>query len=103
MQLPHGLYDKLVTESVAQLIASLPDSSGHTCSILPLEEVSERIANALARQVTRLLDELGGQGAEKAKRQLDLVNALDELKVGNPRHIEMLLNLHLLRLAVIRP
>lgn len=76
MQLPDGLYDKLVTESVAQLIAGLPDSSGHTCSILPLEEVSERIADALAREVTRLLDELGGQGAEKAKRQLDLVNAL---------------------------
>ena len=78
MQLPDGLYDKLVTESVAQLIANLPDSSGHTCAILPLEEVSERIADALARQLTRLLDELGGQGAEKAKRQLDLVNALNK-------------------------
>lgn len=76
MQLPDGLYDKLLTESVAQLIADLPDSSGHTCSILPLEEASERIADALAMQVVRLLDEIRAQGAEKAKRQLDLVNAL---------------------------
>lgn len=76
MQLPDGLYDKLVTESVAQLIAGLPDPSCHTRSVLSSEEVSERIADALARQVTRLLDELSGHGAEKAKRQLDFVNAL---------------------------
>ena len=76
MQLPDGLYDKLVTESVAQLIAGLRDPSCRTLSALPPEEASERIADALARQVTLLLDELDGNGAEKAKRQLALVNAL---------------------------
>lgn len=76
MQLPDGLYDKFVTESVAQLIAGLRDPSCRTLSSPPLEEVSERIADALAKQVTFLLDELGGDGAEKAKRQLALVNAL---------------------------
>ena len=76
MQLPDGLYDKLVTESVAQLIAGLRDPSCRTLSALPSEEVSERITDALGKQVTHLLDELDGNGAEKAKRQLALVNAL---------------------------
>ena len=76
MQLPDGLYDKLVTESVAQLIAGLRDPSCRTLSALPSEEVSERITDALGRQLTHLLDELDGNGAEKAKRQLALVNAL---------------------------
>ena len=76
MQLPDGLYDKLVTESVAQLIAGLRDPSCRTLSVLPSEEVSERITDALGRQLTHLLDELDGNGAEKAKRQLALVNAL---------------------------
>lgn len=76
MQLPDGLYDKLVTESLAQLIAGLRDPSCHTLSALPSQEVSERITDALAKQITQLLDELDGNGAEKAKRQLDFVNAL---------------------------
>lgn len=76
MQLPDGLYDKFVTASVAQLIAGLRDPSCRTLSALPSEEASERIADALARQLTLLLDELDGDGAEKAKRQLALVNAL---------------------------
>ncbi|MEQ1845600.1 MAG: DEAD/DEAH box helicase family protein, partial [Nitrospira sp.] len=76
MQLPDGLYDKLVTESVAQLLAGLRDPSCRTVSALPSEEVSERITDALSRQVTHLLDELDGNGAEKAKQQLALVNAL---------------------------
>lgn len=76
MQLPDGLYDKFVTASVAQLIAGLRDPSCRTLSALPSEEASERMADALARQLTLLLDELDGDGAEKAKRQLALVNAL---------------------------
>ena len=76
MQLPDGLYDKFVTESVAQLIAGLRDPSCRTLSSPPSEEVPERIADALAKQMTLLLDELDGYGAEKAKRQLALVNAL---------------------------
>ena len=76
MQLPDGLYDKFVTESVAQLIAGLRDPSCRTLSSPPSEEVPERIADALARQVAFLLDELVGDGAEKSKRQLALVNAL---------------------------
>jgi ribosomal protein L29 len=76
MQLPDGLYDKLVTETVAQLIAGLRDPSCRTLSSLPPEEVSERVTEALAKQLTLLLDELDGDGAEKAKRQIALVNTL---------------------------
>jgi len=76
MQLPDGLYDKFVTESVAQLVAGLRDSSCRTLSALPPEEASERIADALARQLVVLLDEVVGDGAGKAKGQLALVNEL---------------------------
>ena len=76
MQLPDGLYDKLVTERVAQLIASFRDPSCRTLSALSPEEASERVTDALAKQLTLLLDELDGDGVEKAKRQIALVNAL---------------------------
>jgi hypothetical protein len=76
MQLPDGLYDKLVTESLAQLIAGLRDSSCRTLSDLTSEETSERITNALAKQVTHLLDELNGNEADKSKNQLAFINAL---------------------------
>ena len=76
MQLPDGLYDKLVTETVAQLVANLRDPSCRTLSALPVEEASERMADALGKQLALLLDELDGDGTEKVKRQLALVNAL---------------------------
>lgn len=76
MQLPDGLYDKLVTESLAQLVAALKDPAHRTLSLVPVDEASERLSEALAKQLTGLLDEIVGEGADKAKRQLALVNAL---------------------------
>jgi len=76
MQLPDGLYDKLVTESLAQLIAGLRDPSYRTLSDLSSEETSERITDALTKQMTHLLDELNGNEAEKSKNQLAFINAL---------------------------
>lgn len=76
MQLPDGLYDKLVTESLAQLIASLRDPSCRTLSDLSSEETSERITDALTKQVTHLLDEINGNEAEKSRKQLAFINAL---------------------------
>ena len=67
MQLPDGLYDKLVTESLAQLIAGLRDPSYRTLSDLSSEETSERITDALTKQVTHLLDEISGNEAEKSR------------------------------------
>jgi len=76
MQLPDGLYDKLVTESVAKSIAGLREAACRTLAALPPEAASARIADALAKQLTVLLDDLGGDAAEKAKRQIELVNSL---------------------------
>ena len=76
MHLPDGLYDKFVTESVAQLLAGLRDPSCRTLTVLPREEAAERLADALAKQLTVLLEELGGDDAEKAKRQIALINGL---------------------------
>jgi superfamily II DNA or RNA helicase len=76
MQLPDGLYDKLLTESVAQSIASLPNITSRTLAELSPEEASERIANVLAKQLTPLLDELKGDGVDKAKRQIALINGV---------------------------
>src|SRR5438128_389502 len=76
MHLPDGLYDKLLTESVARLIADLRDPSCCTLTPLPKEAASERIAEALSKQLTFLLEELEGDGVPKAKRQIALVNTL---------------------------
>jgi superfamily II DNA or RNA helicase len=76
MNLPDGLYDKLVTDSLARSLADLPDPACRTLTTLSSEEVSERIADALTNQLTHLLDELDGDAAEKAKRQLALANDL---------------------------
>jgi superfamily II DNA or RNA helicase len=76
MELPDGLYDKIVTESVAQALAGLGDASWRTLESLPSGEASERLAETLCRQLTLLLDEIGGEGDEKAMRQLALINSL---------------------------
>ena len=76
MHLGDGLYDKLVTKAVEQCLAELREPAFRTLSVLPPEEASERIAEGLAKQLAVLLDELHGDGAEKAKQQIALVNAL---------------------------
>ncbi len=76
MQLADGLYDKLLTESLKQSLADLQDTSCRTMAELPVEEASERIAEALAKQLMVLLEELDGVGTDKARRQVHLANAL---------------------------
>lgn len=76
MQLPDGLYDKFVTESVGRLLSHLSDSLSSSLALLPPKEVAERLADALGKQLAVLLDELDGEGPEKVKQQLALVNAL---------------------------
>ena len=76
MDIADGLYDRLVTESLAEVLAKLRDASCRTLGPVPAEESAERLAEALGRQLAGLLDELDGEGAEKAKRQLALINGL---------------------------
>ena len=47
-----------------------------TLGPLAAEDVPERLAEALARQLARILDDLGGSGEERAHRQLDLINSI---------------------------
>src|SRR4051812_6036779 len=76
MPLPDGLYDKIVTESLEQMLSDLGGESCRTLAQVPPGEIGERLADALAKQLTALLDDIVGEGAEKAQRQLALINAL---------------------------
>ncbi|WP_119156419.1 DUF3427 domain-containing protein [Caldimonas tepidiphila] len=72
MPLPSGLYDLLLTEGLATRIdpaqAELHPATPHEASAL--------LVDALARQLGAILEDLGGDGADRAQRQLELVNSL---------------------------
>ncbi len=71
MTLPEGLYDLLVTERLAAQL-NLSSSDIH-----PLKDGgTEFLAQAIAHQVAAILDDMGGEIAEKSRRQLELVNEL---------------------------
>lgn len=72
--LPSGLYDLVLTESLASLLTS-DVSARHV--VQPLgEDAAEALTDGLARQLAALLENLPGEGAEAAQRQLALVNEL---------------------------
>lgn len=74
MPLPDGLYDLLITEGLARSIAELNAGGAH---VLPLKSGStEHLVDVLTRQLGAILDDVGGDGAEQPKRQLELVNHL---------------------------
>ncbi|MCZ2498912.1 DUF3427 domain-containing protein [Xylophilus sp. Kf1] len=71
MTLPDGLYDLLVTEGLASRL-DLDRSD-----VFPLKGgAAELLADALTRQLAAILNDITGDEAEKARRQLELVNAL---------------------------
>jgi superfamily II DNA or RNA helicase len=71
MTLPDGLYDLLLTEG---LVARLEPSHA---DVHPLKEgVAVLLADAMARQLVSILDDMSGDETHKAKRQLEIVNAL---------------------------
>lgn len=70
--LPSGLYDLVLTDRLERLLSS--DATARH-QIHPLaEDAAELLADALVRQLAALLDDLPGEGAEAAQRQLTLVN-----------------------------
>lgn len=74
MALPDGLYDLLLTERLAGSLADLDSSRAH---LLTLKGgAAEFLVDAMTRQLVAILDEVSGDEAEKAKRQLELVNEL---------------------------
>ncbi len=76
MELPDGLYDQVLTEALWESIAGSTDDNGRTIQPLRTEDAPERLAELLAQQLTRILDDLDGDGQEKLQRQLDLVNSI---------------------------
>lgn len=76
MALPDGLYDQLLTDALRDAVAGTTDEHGHSLKPLTAEDAPERLADALASQLARILDDLHGDGAEKLSQQLELVNFL---------------------------
>jgi len=74
MALPDGLYDLLLTEDLARSLAALELDS---TEVRPLHGgVSERLVEAISRQLGTILESVAGDDAERARRQLELVNEL---------------------------
>jgi superfamily II DNA or RNA helicase len=76
MELRDGLYDQIITQSVSQMLVGLERGEGWKATGLGAEEVAERLGQAMAKELTSLLDEVGGDAGEKARRQLELFNGL---------------------------
>ena len=74
MPLQDGLYDLLLTEGLTRTLAEL-DPSRFDASALK-GEAAEFLSDVITRQLSTILDDLTGDGAEKARRQLELVNEL---------------------------
>ncbi len=72
--IPSGLYDLLITERLERLLAA--DASARHQAEPLTEDAAEIIADTLVRQLGALLDDLPGEGAEAAQRQLALVNEM---------------------------
>ena len=71
MNLPQGLYDLLVTEGLAARVDSA------RAEIQELHRgASEYLADVITRQLVAALDDVAGDDTTKARRQLELVNAL---------------------------
>jgi hypothetical protein len=74
MTLPDGLYDLLLTEGLAR---SLADIDASNADVLALKGgATEFLADVITRQLSTILDDVSGDDADKAKRQLELVNDL---------------------------
>ena len=76
MQLPEGLYDALVTQSLAQALQHLDVKLATALERLSVGEAGERLSEAFARQLASLLDALRAENPGAAEQELRLVNDL---------------------------
>lgn len=74
MALPDGLYDLLLTEGLARSLADLDPSRADVSALKG--GAAQFLADVITRQLSTILDDVSGDEAEKAKRQLELVNGL---------------------------
>ena len=71
MPLPEGLYDLLLTQGA---IASLDHRNADVQP--PGPGSADYVVDAIARQLAGILDDIGGDDAERARRQLEIVNGV---------------------------
>jgi len=71
-----GLYDQVLSDELWITLSKTTEGPDRTVDPLSVDETSERLADALARQLVLILDNLSGDGQEKVQRQLDLVNSI---------------------------
>lgn len=76
MTLADGLYDELLTEALQALVVGATQENGRTLRPLQVEDAPMRLADLLATQLVRILDDLEGDGEAKLRRQLELVNSI---------------------------
>ena len=74
MSLPDGLYDLLLTESLARRLAELDPSRTNVSALKG--SAAESLADVITRQLSSILDDVSSDDADRAKRQLELVNEL---------------------------
>ena len=74
MALPDGRYDLLLTEGLARSLAELDPSRADVSALK--NGAAEFLTDVIAWQLANILDDVSGDEAVKAKRQLELVNEL---------------------------
>ena len=74
MEFPDGLYDLILSQAQAGKLALETEEGSRTLVPLHPDESAERLADAVARQLVEILDDISGDGKEKIERQLELVN-----------------------------
>ena len=74
MALPDGLYDLLLTEGLARSLAELDPARTDVSALKG--GAAGFLTDVITRQLSTILDDVSGDEAEKAKRQLELVNEL---------------------------
>jgi len=74
LPLTDGLYDLLLTEQLARSLAAL--DAGRADVHLLKGGAGNLLADLLTRQLGAILEDVAGEGAEKAGQQLELANAL---------------------------
>ncbi|OYT89311.1 MAG: ATP-dependent helicase [Burkholderiales bacterium PBB6] len=72
--LPDGRYDLLLTEGLSKLIDGL-DAKRSDVELIK-GDAANLLADELARQISKALEDVSGNGSEQAHQQLELVNGL---------------------------
>jgi superfamily II DNA or RNA helicase len=75
--LPEGLYDQLVTESLAEALAQFGEPAWRSIESLTYDQIADRLIEGLGKQLTGVLDSIAGDDErDRGLRQLELINSL---------------------------